>query len=115
LHRGLAGASGTAPPVLTLERWLFGLIRSASCCSPRRWGPVWFSSEALFGKPPSFNHKTVFSVLAWVLFGVLLAGRWRFGWRGRKALRWVVTGRCCCVLLGTPEASSCSEVLLGRR
>jgi ABC-type uncharacterized transport system permease subunit len=32
-------------------------------------------------------HKTVLSVLSWATFGALLAGRWRFGWRGRRAIR----------------------------
>ncbi|MBP2280158.1 ABC-type uncharacterized transport system permease subunit [Psychrobacter sp. PL15] len=30
-------------------------------------------------------HKTVFSVLSWLLFGVLLVGNWRAGWRGKHA------------------------------
>ncbi len=30
-------------------------------------------------------HKTVFSVLSWLLFGVLLLGNWRAGWRGKRA------------------------------
>ena len=30
-------------------------------------------------------HKTVFSVLSWLLFGVLLLGNWRAGWRGKQA------------------------------
>ena len=37
-------------------------------------------------------HKTVLSVAAWALFGVLLWGRWRRGWRGRTAIRWALTG-----------------------
>ena len=37
-------------------------------------------------------HKTVLSILAWFAFGVLLWGRWRFGWRGRTAIRWTLTG-----------------------
>ena len=35
-------------------------------------------------------HKTVLSVLSWAVFGVLLLGRWRRGWRGRKAVRLVL-------------------------
>lgn len=35
-------------------------------------------------------HKTVLGILAWVLFGVLLWGRRRRGWRGRVALRWTL-------------------------
>ena len=37
-------------------------------------------------------HKTVLSCLAWVVFAILLFGRWRFGWRGRTALRWTLSG-----------------------
>jgi ABC-type uncharacterized transport system permease subunit len=31
-------------------------------------------------------HKTSLSLLALILFGILLAGRWLAGWRGRRAV-----------------------------
>lgn len=37
-------------------------------------------------------HKTVLSIIAWAVFGVLLWGHWRFGWRGRTAVRWTLGG-----------------------
>ena len=37
-------------------------------------------------------HKTVLSCLAWFVFAVLLFGRWRFGWRGRTATIWALSG-----------------------
>lgn len=37
-------------------------------------------------------HKTVFSILAWIIFGILLWGRWTKGWRGKKAIRWTIGG-----------------------
>lgn len=37
-------------------------------------------------------HKTILSCLAWLVFAVLLFGRWRFGWRGRIAVRWTLSG-----------------------
>jgi ABC-type uncharacterized transport system permease subunit len=37
-------------------------------------------------------HKTVLSCLAWIVFAVLLFGRWRFGWRGRTAAYWTLSG-----------------------
>jgi ABC-type uncharacterized transport system permease subunit len=37
-------------------------------------------------------HKTVLSCIAWVVFAVLLFGRWRFGWRGRTATTWTLSG-----------------------
>jgi len=32
-------------------------------------------------------HKSVLSILSWLVFGALLMGRWRHGWRGAKAVR----------------------------
>ncbi len=37
-------------------------------------------------------HKTVLSVLAWLVFGGLLIGRFRNGWRGRTAIVWTLGG-----------------------
>lgn len=37
-------------------------------------------------------HKTLLSVVAWVVFAVLLVGRWRRGWRGKKAVYLALTG-----------------------
>jgi ABC-type uncharacterized transport system permease subunit len=37
-------------------------------------------------------HKTVLSITAWLLFGLLLWGRWRYGWRGRLAVRLTLAG-----------------------
>nr|VFJ43393.1 MAG: ABC-type uncharacterized transport system, permease component [Candidatus Kentron sp. DK]VFJ58680.1 MAG: ABC-type uncharacterized transport system, permease component [Candidatus Kentron sp. DK] len=37
-------------------------------------------------------HKTILSVSAWTVFAILLWGRWRFGWRGRRAVRWSLAG-----------------------
>ena len=37
-------------------------------------------------------HKTVLSILAWLVFAILLVGRWLVGWRGRTAIRWTVSG-----------------------
>ena len=37
-------------------------------------------------------HKTVLSLLAWVIFGIVLLGRWRWGWRGARLNRWTLGG-----------------------
>jgi len=37
-------------------------------------------------------HKTVLACIAWIIFAVLLLGRWRFGWRGKRAVRWTLAG-----------------------
>jgi ABC-type uncharacterized transport system permease subunit len=43
-------------------------------------------------------HKTLLSILAWLVFGLLLFGRWRYGWRGRKAVRLCLAGIALLVL-----------------
>src|SRR5690606_40789045 len=32
-------------------------------------------------------HKTVLSILSWVVLAILLFGRWRWGWRGPRAVK----------------------------
>ena len=44
-----------------------------------------FSSE-IFESSLLWNHKTVFSLVAWVIYGVVLTGRFKYGWRGEKAV-----------------------------
>ncbi len=38
------------------------------------------------------THKTILSIVAWVIFTILLWGRFRYGWRGRKAIHWTLGG-----------------------
>jgi ABC-type uncharacterized transport system permease subunit len=70
-----------------------------------------FFIENLFAQ--HLVHKVVLAIIAWVVFGILLAGRWRMGWRGRKALRWTLAGY---VLLGLSYFGSkiVLENLLGK-
>jgi len=37
-------------------------------------------------------HKTILSLLAWLVFAILLVGRYRSGWRGTLAIRWTLGG-----------------------
>src|SRR5450755_2466400 len=95
LHRGLAESNaGELPPLLTLATGIF-------------------FSEQLFGKPLTFNYKTVFSVLAWIAYGALLVGRHRFGWRGRTALKWILFGSAL-LLLAYIGTKFVLEVILRR-
>ena len=36
-------------------------------------------------------HKTVLSIVGWFILGILLFGRFQFGWRGKKAIRWTLS------------------------
>ena len=37
-------------------------------------------------------HKTILSILSWFIFSALLIGRWKYGWRGKTAVRWTISG-----------------------
>lgn len=43
-------------------------------------------------------HKTVLSLISWLIFAILLWGRWCFGWRGQKLIRWTLGGFSLLVL-----------------
>jgi ABC-type uncharacterized transport system permease subunit len=101
------------PPLLTLETLLFRVIAAAFVFLTLTLVTGIAFSEALFGRALSFDHKTVFAVLSWVTFGLLLAGRWRYGWRGRTALRWTLAGFVM-LLLAYVGSRFVLEVLLGR-
>jgi ABC-type uncharacterized transport system permease subunit len=112
LHRGLADADPT-PPLLTLELALFRLIAIGFVLLSLALASGALFSEQLFGKAFQFTHKNVFSVASWLVFGALVVGRWRYGWRGRKAVRWILAGTALLILayLGSKFVL---EVILGR-
>ena len=114
LHSGLARpeTDGTVP-LLTLERFLFQLVAAGFVLLTLTIASGLVFSEEVFGKPVTFNHKNLFSILGWVTFGILLFGRWRYGWRGRPALYWILAGTALLVL-GYLGSKFVAQVLLGR-
>jgi ABC-type uncharacterized transport system permease subunit len=92
LHRRSHFSVMSLPPLLTLEKLLFRVIAAAFAFLTLTLATGIAFSETLFGRPLRADHKTVFAVLSWLTFGLLLAGRWLYGWRGRTATRWTLTG-----------------------
>jgi len=43
-------------------------------------------------------HKTVLSALSWLVFGWLLFGRWRYGWRGPRAVKFTLSAMALLLL-----------------
>lgn len=84
--------SRVLPPLQPMEHLLFHLIRVGFVLLTLviLTGAVF--SEQIFGQPFTFNHKVVLSILAWLVFGALLVGHARFGWRGRAAVGWTLSG-----------------------
>ena len=113
LHSGHPGAAASAtPPLLTLERYMFRLLTVGFVLLTLTLASGMLFSEELFGTPATFTNKIVFTVAGWVAFAVLLFGRWRYGWRGRTALKWILAGTLLLVL-GYLGSKFVREVVLG--
>ncbi len=78
------------PPLQTMESLLFQMIAVGFAMQTLSLLSGFMFLESMFAQ--HLVHKTVLSILGWFFFGILLWGRWRFGWRGRKAIRWTLSG-----------------------
>ncbi len=101
------------PPLLAMETLLFRIIWAGFILLTATLASGVLYSEELFGRAARFNHKTVFGVLSWIIFAALLGGRHIYGWRGRVAVRWTLTGFLMLVLAYV-GSKFVLEVILGR-
>lgn len=104
---------GELPPLMTLERMLFGVIGVGFVLLSLTLLLGTIYSDEVFGRAFRLDHKTVFTFLAWAVFAVLLVGRKLRGWRGRTALRFTLFGFAL-MLLGYVGSRFVMEVMLGR-
>ncbi len=80
----------TLPPLQTMESLLFQMIAT---------GVIFLTVSLISGVifidnlfAQHLAHKTVLSILAWLIFSALLFGRMRYGWRGQTAIQWTLIG-----------------------
>lgn len=76
------------PPLTELETLLFRTIAVGFALLTLTLVTGALFVENLFAQ--HLVHKTVLSLLSWLVFGGLLLGRWRRGWRGGTAVRWTL-------------------------
>ena len=102
------GAPRQGVPLLRLERLTYRFVAA---------GFVLLSAAILLGawtaNPWRWDHKTVFSLLAWLVVAGLLTGRQAFGWRGPLATRWIYVAAVL-LLLAYVGSRFVFEVLLHR-
>ena len=100
-------------PLLSLERLTFRFVGAAFVLLTLTLlvGVYFTQLLGLYGW--AWSHKTLFTVLSWVVLGVLLAGRQLRGWRGRMAVRmlYVAAGL---LLMGYVGSRFVLEVILQR-
>jgi ABC-type uncharacterized transport system permease subunit len=112
-HRHPGRLLRALPPLQTMEHLMFQLITAGFSLLTLTLISGTMFAEAIFGRPVVFTHHVVLAILAWLTFAVLLIGHWRFGWRGRNAVRWTVGGFALLVLAYF-GSKFVFEVLLGR-
>jgi ABC-type uncharacterized transport system permease subunit len=93
-HTG--GIIRSLPPLQTMETLLFQLIGSGLILLTLSLTTGFLFLDDLFAQ--HLAHKTVFSIMAWLIFTGLLIGRLTRGWRGMTAIRWTLSGTTLLVL-----------------
>jgi ABC-type uncharacterized transport system permease subunit len=110
-RRQLHGWLRALPPLVQMETLLFrSLGASFGLLTLALVTGVVFVEDML---AQHLWHKTVLSLLSWAVLALLLFGRWRFGWRGPRAVKLTLTAM---LLLGLAFFGSkyVLEVLLQR-
>jgi len=112
-HIRLAEDPHSGIPLLTLERLTFRFVGAGFVLLSATLAAGWAFGEQLYGRAWRWDHKTVFSLLSWATFAVLLLGRSQLGWRGRGAVRVLYTGALL-LLLAYAGSRFVLEVILER-
>lgn len=89
-HRPGSGLVRALPPLTLTESLMFRLIAAGFALLSLTLLSGALFVDDLFAQ--HLVHKTVLSIAAWIVFGVLLFGRWRWGWRGPRAVRLTLIG-----------------------
>lgn len=78
------------PPLQAMEALLFQIIKTGLFFLSISLLSGFIFIDDLFAQ--HLVHKTLLSILAWLMFTGLLIGRNRYGWRGKTAIRWTLYG-----------------------
>ena len=95
-HRQFGPWLRALPPLTLTETLLFQLIGAGFALLTLTLVTGALFVDNLFGQ--HLVHKTVLSIIAWLVFGALLYGRWKHGWRGRRAVNLTLSGMALLVL-----------------
>lgn len=86
----LGGALRALPPLQTMEILLFEILGAGFFLLTLALVAGFLFVDDFLAQ--HIAHKTVFSVLAWLVYATLLWGRYRLGWRGKRAIHWTLGG-----------------------
>jgi ABC-type uncharacterized transport system permease subunit len=109
-HKHPGGFMRALPPMQVMESLLFQIIAVGFFLLSLALLSGIIYLEDIFAQ--HLVHKTALSILAWLVFAILLFGRWRAGWRGRTAIRWTLAGFVA-LLLAYFGSKLVLEIILG--
>lgn len=78
------------PPLQIMEELLVQLVAIGSFLLSLSLATGLMFVHDLFAQ--HLMHKTVLSIFGWLIFAILLWGRWTRGWRGKMLVRWTLGG-----------------------
>jgi len=78
------------PPLQLMEQLLFRVISLGLLLLSFALATGFIFLEDVFAQ--HLAHKTILSILAWIVFATLLWGHRYLGWRGQQAVKWTYTG-----------------------
>ena len=76
------------PPLHDMETLLFQFLGFGFICLSASLLSGLIYLEDIFAQ--HLVHKTALSIIGWIILGVLLFGRYKFGWRGKIAINWTL-------------------------
>jgi len=89
-QRHLAGLIRRLPPLQSMEITLFQLLSVGFLLLTIGLMTGFMFLDDIMAQ--HLAHKTLLSLIAWCVFATLLWGRWRYGWRGKTAVKWTLVG-----------------------
>lgn len=89
-HRHTRGIVQILPPLQLMEGMLFELVWAGVILLTVAIVSGFVFLDDMFAQ--SLAHKTILSVVAWLVFSVLLWGRHQLGWRSQTAVRLTLAG-----------------------
>ncbi|MDM8568090.1 cytochrome c biogenesis protein CcsA [Thiotrichales bacterium HSG1] len=84
------------PPLQVMETLLFQIISVGFIFLSFSLLSGIFFLQDIFAQ--HLVHKTTLSIIAWLVFAVLLWGHWHYGWRSKTVIRWTIGGFLVLVL-----------------
>lgn len=99
------------PPIQAMESLLFDLLITGFVLLTVALGFGFFTIDNFFAQ--HLAHKTTFSIFSWFIYGALLLGRYRLGWRGKKAIRFTIIGFAL-LAVGFIGSKFVLEMILGK-